>query len=254
MTLGKTLGVAAVTTAFALWPPRANAQEPTPAEEREVDPEQDVVELEPDGESDLEIALDVIDPTEDGASDALYTPFGALLEVSGGARGFVGAEATDFTGLGGYWDVRAIFGTRYVVGGELAYAGSAQDVLAIGLSEEAFLLSNGLEAAARLNVPITLSTEDVPILVEPYGFGGVGWQRYDVVNAGVNTSLVADQDDVLAVPIGVGIALGVGGVVLDGRFTYRQAFFSDLFGSPTSSFSGAALNQWQVGAGLGFEF
>ncbi|MFZ9886246.1 MAG: hypothetical protein ACO3JL_01985 [Myxococcota bacterium] len=199
---------------------------------------------------------------EEPNGDALFTEFGTALYVGGGVTGFFEEGVTDNTTPGGFWDVRGVAGTRTPVGLELGYHGSAQDVNALGLNDDAFLLSNGLEASLRLQAPITqadintdvLGTSDAPLLIAPYAFGGLGWTRYDVLNEGTNTSNVQGQDDIMALPLGVGVGLGLAGVTLDARFTYRHAFFSDLVGTATSSFDDVSLNQWNVGASIGFEF
>lgn len=197
---------------------------------------------------------------EDGLiGSALFTPVGAGLLVTGGFKDFVEPVTTDTLTPGGYWDVRGIFGTRSFVGVEAAYHGSAQDVQAIGLQDDAFLISNGVEGAVRLNAPITqamLPAVDLqaPLLIEPFAFAGLGWQRYSLFNEGDNTSNVENQDDILTVPVGAGLAFAIAGLHLDARVTYRQAFFSELLGGTTSSFADNSLNSWSVGAGLGFEF
>lgn len=197
----------------------------------------------------------VLTPLEtEGIAEPYVTPFGTQLQVGAGYRNFIGSTAQDFTAGGGFWDVRGIVGTRSIIGAELAYTGSNQPIDAIGLSETASLLSNGVEGDLRLNAPIPLSPGGFPVLVEPYALAGIGWQYWNLINEGVNTSSVASDDNILTVPLGVGLSVGLAGFIVDGRLTYRQAFFNDLFGTPTSSFSGASLNQWQAGVNVGFEF
>lgn len=190
---------------------------------------------------------------------ALFTRFGVGVNVSGGYKNFVEPGVTDTLTPGGYWDVRGVFGTRSFIGVEAAYHGSAQDVEAIGLQDEAFLVSNGIEGALRIHAPITQTSLpavklQAPLLIEPFAFGGVGWQRYSLVNEGVNTSSVENTDDIMTIPLGAGLAFSVAGLHLDARATYRHALFSSLVGTSTSSFGDASLNSWSVGGGLGFEF
>ncbi len=206
-------------------------------------------------------ADDIEAEARDDNDGALFTEYGTALYVGGGVSGFVENDVVDNTTPGGFWDVRGVAGTRTPVGIELGYTGSARDVNALGLGDEAFLLSNGLEAAVRLQAPITQNEiggdmlgSDAPVLIAPYAFGGLGWTRYDLLNEGSNTSSVLNQDDIMSLPLGVGIGLGLAGVTLDARFTYRHAFFSDLVGDATSSFDDVSLNQWNLGASLGFEF
>ena len=192
---------------------------------------------------------------------AMLTKFGGLFTLGGGFGGFVESDLTAATGNQGTWEARAVIGTRSPVAVEAAYIGSAQNIDALGLSSNSGLVGNGLEGALRLNVPISQkqfakvgARRDIPALVEPYAFGGLGWKHYSLLNEGANTSNVQESDDIMTVPLGVGLALGLGGITVDGRFTYRHAFFSDLVGNETSSFGDASLNQWQLGANIGFEF
>ena len=190
---------------------------------------------------------------------ALFTPLGAGMLVTGGYKNFVEPGVTDTLTPGGYWDIRGILGTRSFVGLEAAYHGSAQDVEAIGLQSQSYVVSNGVEGALRLNAPITQAmfpqaNLQAPVLFEPFAFGGVGWQRYTLVNEGENTSAVASDDDILTVPFGAGLAVSIAGLHLDGRITYRHALYSGLLGTATSSFADTSLNSWSVGGGLGFEF
>lgn len=181
---------------------------------------------------------------------ALVTPVGLYGFLGGGAADFTQPNASGTASLGGYWDARLGIGTRSIFGAEVAYVGGARDVQALGLNEGAFLVNNGVEGVARLNVPIT--TEEV--LFEPYTFGGVGWQHYSLANDTTNTSSVDADDDIMTVPMGVGMAVGYNGVTLDLRGTYRHAIFSDLVGESDSSFDEQSLNSWGAGLALGFEF
>ena len=184
---------------------------------------------------------------------ALVTPVGVYGQVGGGVGDFTQPGAAGSTNVGGNWDARLGIGTRSILGLEADYNGGARDISALGLSSSAFLMNNGIEGVARLNVPITVP--NTKTLVEPYTFGGLGWQHYNLMNTGgSNTSDVSDTDDIMSVPLGVGLDLGFSGFTLDGRATYRQALFNDLLGSPTSSFDRTSLNSWELGAGLGFEF
>ena len=184
--------------------------------------------------------------------DALITPAGVYGFVGGGVSNFTQPEAAGATAPGGYWDARVGVGTRSVLGAEVAYVGSARDIAALGLANDAALISHGVEGVARLNVPIT--PENTTVLIEPYTFGGVGWNRYNIFSNSPNTSSIDDVDNVMTVPVGVGMAFGFSGVTLDTRATYRHALGSELMGSSTSSFDSASLNSWGLGAALGFEF
>lgn len=189
---------------------------------------------------------------DEGIVDALVTPAGVYGFLGGGVSNFTQSEAEGATDVGGYWDARVGIGTRSILGGEVAYVGSARDIVANGLASDAFLISNGLEGVARLNFPIT--PPDTGVLLEPYGFAGVGWNRFNLNTDSANTSSVDDVDDVMTVPLGIGFAVGFSGLTLDARATYRQAIGSDLLGSGGNSFDDTSLNSWGLGGALGFEF
>jgi hypothetical protein len=184
--------------------------------------------------------------------DAALTPVGLYGFVGGGASSFTQPTAAGTSSVGGYWDARVGVGSRSIIGAEVSYVGGSRDITALGLDEDAFLINNGLEGVARLNVPIT--PKDFDVLVEPYTFAGIGWQRFNVVNASSNTSSVQAEDDIMTVPLGIGLQLGFNAFTLDLRGTYRQALGSDLVGTSTSSFDAVSLNSWGAGAALGVEF
>src|SRR6187431_2484717 len=69
-------------------------------------------------------------------------PTGVAFQVGGGVTGFSRQATRDTFGTGGYWDARAILGSRSFLGVELAYVGSARDATANGLTGGA-LLGNG---------------------------------------------------------------------------------------------------------------
>ncbi|MDP2343610.1 MAG: hypothetical protein Q8O67_21805 [Deltaproteobacteria bacterium] len=146
--------------------------------------------------------------------------------------------------VGGYWDARVGVGTRSVLGAEAAYVGSARDITAPGLNSDAVLVSNGLEGVARINLPI--EPANTGWLIEPFAFGGLGWSRFNISTDNANTSSIDDVNDVMTLPVGLGMALGYGGVTLDARATFRPAV--------GPGFEENSLNAWGLGAALGFEF
>ncbi|HET6279625.1 MAG TPA: hypothetical protein VFH73_01615 [Polyangia bacterium] len=172
---------------------------------------------------------------------------GAALTVGGGVVDFTGSSARDMTNTGGYWNARIISGTRQFLGVEAAYTGSARDISALGLSNQAMLVSNGIEGAFRLNVPLIRGRS----IVEPFAFAGLGWSRYNIARSDVNTSSVASSDDIMEIPYGGGLSFGYGGFLADARFTYRSTYYNDMFQASTGS---GRLNNWSVGGQLGVEF
>jgi len=180
-----------------------------------------------------------------------FRPAGASLLVGGGAFDFSRNLARSETDMGGYWNVRAIFGTRNFLGLEAAYVGSMQGINVLGLSSNASLVGNGAEGALRFNVPVQMNRG--MSLVEPFVFGGAGWSRYTVVNSTTTTASINDNDDVLTLPFGGGLAFGHRGFFADARFTYRPTYYNDLLRGSNAG-SSARLDSWGAGAQLGFEF
>lgn len=185
-----------------------------------------------------------------GIQKAALTPVGVYGQVGGGYSNFTQPTTAAVTNGGGFWDARLGVGSRSILGLEADYDGGAHNITALGLNNSAYLMNNGIEGLVRLNVPVTMQKS----ILEPYAFGGAGWQHYNLMNVSSNVSDVRNNDDILDVPVGAGLQIGYSGVTLDGRVTYRQAFFSDLLGHSSSSFSANSLNSWGAGATLGFEF
>src|SRR5690606_27338644 len=169
-----------------------------------------------------------------------FTPAGMSATVGGGVTGFTDKNARQFTGTGGAWNVRLVFGTRTILGAELAYIGSGQDISALGLDNDAFLQSHGGEVAARLHL--------LPGLIQPYVLAGAGFTRYLLTNADANTSSVDDADNVIQFPLGVGAALHYERFVADVRGVFRPVTSGDLFTEE------AAMHTWGANLSLVTEF
>lgn len=178
---------------------------------------------------------------------------GVAIAAGGGAGGFVNDTLRNATDVGGNWDVRATIGTRSPIAFEGSYIGSAQGINALGLDNNAVLVGNGAQGALRLN-----ATLDFP--VQPFAYGGLAWRRYELTNTNRNLSDVRDNDDVLEVPLGVGIAGKASGLILDLRGEYRIARNADLIPNvnadtlTSSSSDFAAMNRWGVEGTIGIEF
>jgi hypothetical protein len=179
---------------------------------------------------------------------------GIGLAVGGGTSGFTNETLRNTTDVGGDWDVRLTLGTRTPFAAEVSYIGSAQRVEALGLDSDAVLVGNGVQGALRLNA---IPGGDVT----PFLFAGAAWRHYNVTNTEVNTSDVRDSDDVLEIPVGIGIAGHVRGLLLDLRGEFRPSAFEDLV--PASGDDGfvfdtsdpmATMNRWGVNASVGAEF
>ncbi len=164
---------------------------------------------------------------------------GMELQVGGGAEGFLDRDASTIAKPGGDWTARLIVGTRSHIAGEAAYTGTAQNLDALGVSDKATLMSNGFEALARLNI--------LTGPLQPYAVAGYSWRHYRIANSAVNTSSVADSDNVNAIPVGAGMAFRAGRFVTDLRVTFQGAFGRELIPN-------ANLSTWATNAKVGFEF
>ena len=183
------------------------------------------------------------EPEFDDSEPALVTPIGMGLSLGGGVTDYVG-EADDFTSPGGNWEARYILGTRTVIGGELAYLGTANGLNTLGVEDNAVLMSNGGEGALRVNF---LTDE-----LQPYVLGGIGWKHFNVVNMDVNTSDIRDSDDAMTVPLGVGFAYRYSNVFADLRGMYRPAFLADI--TTSGGEDDTNLDTLTGSLNLGFEF
>lgn len=176
----------------------------------------------------------------------LLTPYGMSASIGGGVMGFTDSNMTDFADVGGAWEARLAIGTRRMVGAEVAYTGGAQNITALGLDSNAVLVSTGVEALGRVNF--------TTIALQPYVIAGVGWRRYDVTNADFNTSSVSDKDNVLEIPMGIGLAYRYRGFVVDARGIFRAAADSDLIQARSNNGKSADLHTWEGSVRLGWEF
>ena len=179
------------------------------------------------------------DEPRDRNEPRLLTPYGMSAEIGGGVLGFTSSKATDVTQVGGSWTARLVIGTRSHVGVEAAYIGSAQGMNTLGLSDSAYLMSQGAEGALRLNA--------LTGAWQPYAVAGAAWRHYSIQNSSFNTSDVKSSDDVAEVPVGLGVAYRYRGVVADLRVQLRPSFNSSLIGDTN-------LTTWNAGAKIGWEF
>jgi hypothetical protein len=173
--------------------------------------------------------------------------FGMAVLAGGGVTDFTESNTRNQTGTGGSWDVRFDVGTRYFVGFEGSYIGGANSINGLGLGGNSTLVRNGLEGALRINLP--LYAKDT--LLEPYIFGGAGWNSYRVTNVNSFTaSVTTNSDNVVSVPLGVGFSVGYKGFMGDLRYTIRPTYQQTILSGQGSS----GLTNWDAGAMIGYEF
>lgn len=174
-------------------------------------------------------------------SDNRYDPYDMAFTVGGSFSDYLREEARSFTSPGGGWEARAVFGTRSYLGAEAAYVASLNGMTALGVDDNARLMSNGAEGLARVN--FTTSAW------QPYVLAGLGWRHYNVVNTDVNTSSIDDTADAMVIPVALGISYRVQRMVMDLRGTYRPSFLDDI-----SAAQSAPLDSASAAFNVGFEF
>ena len=176
---------------------------------------------------------------------------GVGMMFGGGVTDFASPTVREMTGTGGAWDVRLVFGQREVLALETAYVGSAHYISASGLDTDAMLVSNGAEGVLRLNIPVI----DHGSIIEPFGFVGLGWSRYELTQTAYNRSSISTVDNVMEVPYGAGLTMGSDGFLVDIRFTYRTTYYDNMMRLASSTTGdNMRLDSWSLGAHIGFEF
>lgn len=190
------------------------------------------------------------EPTYEEAPRPWYDRMGWGFSIGGGVGDFVGDRFRDFTGVAGGWQARLTWGTNYWLAVEASYFGSAQSIDAIGLDSDAILVSNGLQGALRGNF---LRNS----YVQPFVYAGAAWRRYDLTNEVINTSDVADSDDLFELPVGVGVAGYIYGFMADVRGEYRNSWGADLIPAldllDNDTIAGP-MDTWSVNASIGASF
>jgi hypothetical protein len=171
--------------------------------------------------------------------------FGMAIMLGGGVSDYPNNVVSNNTGVSGAWDLRLVFGTRLWFGGEIAYVGAASSINNLGLATSSTLVRNGIEGLLRINAPLHAGGT----LLEPYIFGGLGWNLYDV-NASVSTADLNVSDNTMSVPAGLGFSVGYQGFMADIRGTYRPTYFQQLFIAQPDT----ALTNWSADLTIGYEF
>ena len=157
--------------------------------------------------------------------------FGLGVELGGGIVGFTDHAMRDVTPpVGGMWALRAAFGTHVPFAIEVAYLGSATQVRSMTL------LGTTFETDLRFNV--------LPhSLLDPYAFAGVGWQHFSLDD-------LQRSDDVLAIPVGGGLAYRYRGFITDVRGTFRATRDAHLV---VENGGYAPLHSWEASVAVGYE-
>lgn len=163
-------------------------------------------------------------------------PAGGYFLVGAGVTQFTDSGLSDAFDTGVTWDARLGVGNRSFLGAEVAYVGAFRSA-AVGEND---LTAHGAEGVLRLQFPYTTSGD---WLIEPFALGGIGWSHLSIDKAPPGAT---DSDDIGVVPVGGGLMVGRGRLLLDGRFTYRATFSEDAFGGD--------LETWAVVGSIGYQF
>lgn len=181
-------------------------------------------------------------PTTVTREQSIYEQWGIAVALGGGPEGFASPNNTG-THTGGGWNVRAAIGTKSLLGFEAAYFGSAQSIDALGLSSNAILVGNGMQGSLRLNLT---RQYDVGLLL----LGGVAWRHYDLTNTSTTSADVQASDNVLEIPVGIGLQYPYRGLLFDVRADYRFTQYGNMMAAASNS----DMNRWGVQGGIGYQF
>jgi len=193
-------------------------------------------------------------------SQPWYKRIGVGMSLGGGVDDFVGDTARRDTSTGGSWNVRATFGTHYWLAAEVSYIGSAQSIdrrfeNEFFLGDHPILFGNGIQGAARVNI--------LPhYAVQPFLYIGAAWRHYDISsdNNTINTTNFDESDDVVEMPMGVGLAGYVGGLIADVRGEYRGGWgandliINGINGQNDNNTLLGEADRWGVTGSVGMEF
>lgn len=184
--------------------------------------------------------------------DRLSSGIGVATVLGGGVTGFTDKTLRDTTtnNLNGLWDLRLTIGSHIPLGIDLGYVGTAANIDALIGTRSATLIGTTVEGALRWNV-LPHST------INPYLFGGIGWQRYDVTGATFRQAATGlrDSDNSVVFPLGAGLSYrSSDGLVLDLRGTFRASTQGKLVLDSPDSTSFAPQHTWEASGGLGYEF
>jgi hypothetical protein len=168
-----------------------------------------------------------------------------------------GAGVTNYFGKGQQadlspgagWDARVTVGTRSILGFEMAYVGSVNEVKVPGTNGQ--LTGNGFDADVRVNV--------LPYRISPYVFGGVGYNHMGVFTNGNPevSNLMKTSDNQFVVPAGAGVsAYFLKHATVDLRGTYRFIDSDSMFpmNATNADNKGEKLHQWTAAAHIGYQF
>lgn len=176
-------------------------------------------------------------------ANRVFAP-GQIAATTGvGAGNYFGTALNSTTDAGVAWDARLTFGAHSIIALEAGYIGSQNNVDNQN-GNHGHLAAHGVDTDFRLQLPTT---------VQPYVFGGVGYNHMEVIHNGSvsNAGPLSSTDDQVTVPAGAGLSGYLGKhATLDVRGTYR--FIPD--NGLTEMSTNRNLHQWIAQANLGYVF
>lgn len=181
--------------------------------------------------------------TKERKRNKYFAPHEVSLTTGAGvANYFGGADSPDTVDPGAAWDARVTVGIHSPIALEAAYMGAVNNIdMGNGLGHGQ-LHSNGFDGDVRFQLPTR---------VQPYVFGGVGYNHMEVRNNGTGAAgNYVGKDDQVTVPAGGGVTAYVGKhVTVDARGTYR--FIPD---NGITVMTDRHLHQWLAQAHVGYAF
>jgi opacity protein-like surface antigen len=166
----------------------------------------------------------------------------SLTSGAGAANYFGGADSPDTIDTGAAWDARVTMGIHSPIALEAAYMGAVNNVDIGNGTGHGQLFSNGFDGDVRFQLPTR---------VQPYVFGGVGYNHMEVRNNGTGAAgNYVGKDDQVTIPAGGGVTAYVGRhVTLDARGTYRYIPDNGI-----TVMQDRSLHQWLAQAHVGYAF
>jgi hypothetical protein len=173
----------------------------------------------------------------------VFAPGEVSLVTGAGPTNYFGTGfSASKTDVGALWDARATFGAHSILAMEAGYVGSLNSIdSSVGHGS---ISSNGLDTDLRLQLPWK---------VQPYVFGGIGYNHMSLNNFNGSTEITGqflkNESDQFTVPAGGGLSGYVGHLTLDLRGTYRYTPDNDI-----TIMNNHALHQWYAQARVGYTF
>jgi hypothetical protein len=138
------------------------------------------------------------------------------LTVGGGVSQFVHDAIANNASAAGSWDARLLFGTRFPIGFEAAYLGTAAS--ANDPFNSTTISTTQVFGDARVNLTTWR--------IQPFITGGVGWANLHRWGNSINSPVASvnfnGNTNSVMVPVGGGLAGYIGRhTVLDARFDYH---------------------------------